>query len=66
MEQNQVHILNEKMEDLKRDRDVILFKKKRAQYADHLLDADKYEWKAEELEKQIENIRKQIQNLLTK
>lgn len=65
MEQDKVHILTEKIEDLKRDKDVLEFKRKRALYADHLMDADQYEWERDEVQEEIDKLRQELINLLT-
>jgi hypothetical protein len=64
MEQNTLHILEQKLEELKRDKDVLVFKKKRALYADHFLDADKYEIEIEDILVEIQKVRVEIQNYL--
>lgn len=64
MEQNQIHILEQKMQDLKHERNLAEFNRKRAQYQDHFFDADKHEAKRDDLQAEIDTVRKEIQELL--
>ena len=64
MEYDKVHILKQKIKDLKHKRDLAEFYRKRALYANHFLDADKHEEKRDELQEQIDSVRKEIQELL--
>ena len=64
MEYDKIHILKEKMEDLKHERNLAEFYRKRALYAKHFLNADKHEVERDELQEQIDSIRKEIQELL--
>lgn len=64
MEQNQIHILKEKMQDLKHERNIAEFNRKRALYQDHFFDADMHEAKRDEIQAKIDSVREQIQELL--
>ena len=64
MEQDQIHILTEKMEELKAARCYAEFKRKRSLYLDHFFDAEKHEIERDELQEQIDSLRIKIQEIL--
>jgi hypothetical protein len=52
------------MEDLKHERNLAEFNRKRSLYQNHFLDADEHEAKRDDLQTEIDTVRKEIQELL--
>lgn len=52
------------MQDLKHERNLAEFNRKRALYQDHFFDADMHEAKRDKIQEKIDSVRVQIQELL--
>ena len=63
MEQNQIHILKEKIKEHTAYRDHAEFKRKRSLYQDHFHDADNYEGERDNEQSIIDNLRLQLETL---
>lgn len=65
MEQNQIHILKEKIKLHTAYRDHAEFKRKRALYGDHFHDADNFEGERDQEQAIIDKLRQELESLLS-